>query len=174
MENGRYIILEGQHAGEITVESITELKTDTAINTIRDQAGFLTPTVEGKNITDSAIVSTANLRGKWIYLDFWSTTCAPCIEEFPKLKKIYQKFSREQVEFIGIGEEIGAGTFNRLMDLHKLPWPTIKTGPSTKMDGYDIHSYPTTVLVDPEGRIAYKDIRSEDLEKILRKVLNKE
>lgn len=171
-ENGRYIVLEGQRADEIVVESIAELKTDTAINTIRDQAGFMAPNVEGKSITDGAVVSTANLRGKWVYLDFWSTTCAPCIEEFPKLKKIYQKFSRDQVEFIGIGQEIGTGTFERLMDLHKLPWPTIKTGPSTKMEGYDIHSYPTTVLIDPEGRITYKDIRSKDLEKILIKALN--
>lgn len=48
------------------------------------------------------IVSLENLRGKYVYVDFWATWCTNCIKEFPYLKKLESQFEGKAIAFIGI------------------------------------------------------------------------
>src|SRR5258705_2828762 len=66
----------------------------------------------GKRIPDYTFTSVINypanklsldhLKGKWIFLDFWSTKCSSCIQGFPKLNSL-QKQSKDSVDFILVG-----------------------------------------------------------------------
>ncbi len=47
-------------------------------------------------------VTLEDLRGNYVYIDFWATWCTFCIKEFPSLKKLEQRFKDEKIEFIGI------------------------------------------------------------------------
>ncbi len=38
-------------------------------------------------------------------VDYWSTTCKPCIKDLPKLVQIYQKYRQQNVNFISIADE---------------------------------------------------------------------
>lgn len=50
-------------------------------------------------------VSIDELRGKWLLLYFWTRSCTPCINSFPKLAKIQKKFKPEvQVLLVGIND----------------------------------------------------------------------
>ena len=40
-------------------------------------------------------ISIKNNSGKYVLLDFWASWCAPCIEDFPKLKSFHQKYPTE-------------------------------------------------------------------------------
>lgn len=59
-------------------------------------ASFSYENVEGE------MVSLENLRGKYVYVDFWATWCVNCIKEFPYLEKLESKFEDHEIEFIGI------------------------------------------------------------------------
>ncbi|MGK9124270.1 TlpA family protein disulfide reductase [Olivibacter sp. SA151] len=173
MGDGRLIRLGGSNIASILRLDSTwfnyddEPFPDIHSTRIRNQVGYQAPSIDGTNVVDSKKISSDSLRGKWLYVDFWSTTCAPCIAELPNLKAIYENMDRSKIEFIGVVEEYGEGSVDRLMQEHKIPWPTLKTGSGTKTDGYEIYSYPTTVLINPEGRIVRKDIRSDELSAIL-------
>jgi thiol-disulfide isomerase/thioredoxin len=134
---------------------------------VRNQVGFIAPTVAGTNIIDNKKINTDSLRDRWVFIDFWSTTCGPCIEEFPNLKKLYGTVDKSRVEFIAVVDERRGASLQELMRKHELPWPTLKMGTGTTMEGYDIYSYPTTVLIDPKGKIVQKDIRGEELNNVL-------
>src|SRR5690606_574462 len=41
-------------------------------------------------------------RGKVVYLDFWSSWCAPCRRAMPYLDELRSRFSREDFEVVGI------------------------------------------------------------------------
>ena len=51
---------------------------------------------------DGAPLSTADLPGKVVVVNFWATYCIPCIGEFPFFNKLYHQFSTQGVAFIGV------------------------------------------------------------------------
>lgn len=139
-------------------------------NTIfSSQAGYKAPEIKGYNINtsyvkDLSFVSTADLKGKYIFLDFWSTFCGPCIAEFPYLKESYLKYDRKRFEIIGILDERDPSVTAKLFKEGNLIWPTIKMNTKgTDMNGYNIGSYPTSYLIDPQGTIIAVDLRGEEL-----------
>lgn len=69
---------------------------------VSNQVGMIAPQVRGVNILNDSIISLRNYVGKYVFLDFWATYCAPCIQEFPNIKEVYEKYSRSQFEIIGI------------------------------------------------------------------------
>jgi thiol-disulfide isomerase/thioredoxin len=129
------------------------------MNNLRSsQVGFKAPLVQGLQIdgADSSglMISLDKMRGKHVFLDFWSTTCAPCIADFPEIMKSYDKYSINQLEIIGVVDERSAGSASSLIKKHNLRWPNIKTNTDgTITKGYNIISYPTTFLLDKEGKI---------------------
>ncbi|HRH42611.1 MAG TPA: TlpA disulfide reductase family protein [Pyrinomonadaceae bacterium] len=46
-----------------------------------------------------------DFRGKVVVMTFWSTKCAICHEEIPKLNKLVDKFSGKEVVFMGLTME---------------------------------------------------------------------
>jgi len=45
--------------------------------------------------TSGNLFNTASLRGKTIYVDFWFTTCPPCLKEIPYAKDLQQYFAED-------------------------------------------------------------------------------
>ncbi len=130
--------------------------------------GFKAPLVQGIQINNEdnseLLISLDKLKGKYVFLDFWSTTCAPCIADFPEIMKSYDKYNRNQFEIIGVIDERSSGSALSLVKKHKLKWPNIKTNTDgTITKGYNIISYPTTYLLDKEGRIIAQNLRGQEL-----------
>lgn len=83
-----------------------------------------------------------------------------------------RQLSNLALAFIGVVEERGEGAVRRLLEEHQLPWKTIQTEfPETVTTGYNVYSFPTTFLIDPEGVIRHRNIRSDGLEATLEGVL---
>ncbi|MFD2147647.1 TlpA family protein disulfide reductase [Mucilaginibacter antarcticus] len=142
------------------------------------QTGFKAPEIKGIDVNANAAklnaaVSLAKLKGKYVFIDIWSTTCIPCIEEFPNIKKVYNLYKNKNFEIIGIVDERSPNATARLLKLHNVNWPNIIMGKSaTQIKGYeDINSYPTTYLIDPTGKIIAIDLRAEALMNKLKTLL---
>ncbi len=59
--------------------------------------------IELKGVTFSGEpVDLATLKGKVVLVDFWGTTCGPCIAELPALKKIYSTLNEYGFEIVGV------------------------------------------------------------------------
>lgn len=133
------------------------------------QTGFIAPPVKGVNINPNAepgaIIATANLRGKYVFIDFWSTYCSPCIQEFDYLKEAYAKYNRQQLEIVGVIDDRDQNITLQILKDHRITWPNIKMEANgTSIPGYqDINSYPTNLLIDPQGKIIAMDLRGDAL-----------
>ncbi len=181
--NGSDVVLSGEFASAIVPDGMGSdndpqrsarlpVKKQ-AVTTVASQAGFLAPEIAGLDVFTGDTISLSELKGKWVYVDFWSTNCGPCIAEFPELKALHQKLDRNKISFVGVVAEYGAGSLKRILDEHQLPWPTIQTGqPDTSTDGYEIYSFPTTFLIDPNGVIRHKNLRAQHLESKLLELMN--
>lgn len=97
----------------------------------------------------------SDFRGKLIFLDFWSTTCTSCINDFPKMEA-WQKQYGDKIQVILVNireteEEVKAGLKSRKKDI-----PTLKQLPSiinnTAFAQLFPHDYAGNfVWIDPEG-----------------------
>lgn len=139
------------------------------VNAVSDQVGFLAPPLKGQNMNallkNTADVSLDKLKGKYVFVDFWSTYCGPCIAELPHLNTAYKKYSRDKFEIIGVFDERDKKVTDKLFSTNNVVWPNIlMKDKNTEMSGYtNVDGFPTSYLIDPNGRIVAYNLRGEDL-----------
>jgi thiol-disulfide isomerase/thioredoxin len=153
----RPVTLRGQQRKAIT---ITPQPTSWAKN-LGKPAPALTPT-ELRNARD---VSPAALRGKWVLVDYWATWCMPCVQAMPKLIAFYAAHAKERDKFEIVavyapdGKSFAAiqPSYNTLIEKawagKSLPFPLVFDSSGATHKRWGIESYPTTLLIDPQGRL---------------------
>lgn len=138
-------------------------------NIVSDQLGYIAPEIKGIDFnplsTKGTQISLNKLRGKYVFIDFWSTYCGPCIMELPNLKAAYKKYPRNKFEIIGVFDERDKAATMKLLTDNGVTWPNIlMNNKSTDLSGYGhVSSFPTTFLIDPSGKIIGVDLRDQDL-----------
>lgn len=101
----------------------------------------------------------AELRGKYVVLDFWGTWCAPCMKGMPKMKKYYQNY-QSQLEFVGIACQDKESIWRKTVRDREMNWIQLLSDQS-KVNYkalYGIKSYPTKIIIDTKGKIVNKFI----------------
>jgi thiol-disulfide isomerase/thioredoxin len=88
----------------ISFISCTEKTHDKEQNTIIDKSVQQRKLIQhvdsiGKSGLEQLIT---NRKGKTLFLNIWATWCVPCIEEFPDIVKLSEKFKNSDLEVIGI------------------------------------------------------------------------
>jgi thiol-disulfide isomerase/thioredoxin len=161
-------ILGKQLYGSLTIES-TETKKDSIISKVafaisdkkednqtnsgplsdyinKDFPKFNLKTLSGEDFSSEQLI------GKPTLINFWFTSCAPCIDEIPILNRIAEKY-RNDFNFISI-------TFEDEQDVAKFikkhPYDfkhLVDAGKFTKSAG--IKSYPMNVFLDKNGVLKY-------------------
>jgi len=113
---------------------------------------------------DGSIHTMEDYRGKFVLLDFWAGWCQPCLDEFPHMRDIYERYSRDDLEIVAISNEVDSLVWVQDIQRFDNPWVQLYSG-----DGFNEKTFtaykgggiPFYILVDPEGKIArYNDIRA--------------
>lgn len=131
---------------------------------VASQVAMIAPEISGLDVLNNSNISLKSIKGKYVFIDFWSTTCAPCIAEFPNIKEAYEKFDRNQLEIIGIVDDRTGGKIKEFIQKKNLIWPNINMNiKSTTIQGYNVSSYPTTYLINPKGVIIATNLRGSEL-----------
>lgn len=116
---------------------------------------------------DGREVDLARLKGKVVLVDFWSTTCGPCIGEMPAIKAAYENLHDRGFEVVAISLDDKEGPLRRFVREKDLPWPQHFDGKGWQNKfavQYGIFSIPTMWLVDKTGNLRDTNARS-DLER---------
>ena len=122
---------------------------------------------------DGREVDLAKLKGKVVLVEFWSTTCGPCIGEMPRVLATYEKFHARGFEVVAISLDDRESALRRFIAEKKLPWPQHFDGKgwSNKFAvQYGIFSIPTMWLIDQRGVLVETEARG-DLERRVEQLL---
>lgn len=116
---------------------------------------FTLQDIHGKN------VSLSDFKGKTIVLDFWATWCGPCIKSFPAMRRVQQKYSSKNVQFLFVNTfERGEGTEQKVKDFISKNKYDDLTVPIDINGG--VHNLlrvivlPTKMVIDPKGNIRFR------------------
>jgi peroxiredoxin len=118
----------------------------------------------------------SELRGKVVLLDFWGVWCSTCVEEMPRLQKVYEAYRGRGLEILGMDRADKPETQKKFVAEKGLPWlhATAASVQDVIGRGFEVWRYPTKILLDREGRIVAvvdDDQTEEDLRKMLEAAL---
>jgi peroxiredoxin len=117
----------------------------------------------------------SDFRGRAVMLNFWRTTCPPCIIEMPHLQQVYNEWQGGEVVIliINIGED--ADTVENFLDTHGLSLPVLLDREALAAAQYRTFSIPITFFIDKDGLMRYVKIgafqSAEELENILEQLI---
>lgn len=116
---------------------------------------------------------TSSLEGKAIVLDFWFTSCAPCVYTIPHLNELSEEYTSEKLAFVAVTfeEEKKVLPFLRKKKL----LAQIASDVSHKLiDDFGVQLYPTTFLIDENGILRWVGYPSNLTAEMLEEVLQEE
>lgn len=106
-------------------------------------------TLDGKPLT------TEQLRGKVVLVNFWATSCASCVKEMPELVQTYEKYRERGLELVAVAMSYDPPSYVRnFAETRALPFKVaLDTDGSNAMAFGDVKLTPTTFLIDKQGNI---------------------
>jgi thiol-disulfide isomerase/thioredoxin len=118
--------------------------------------------------------STYSAKGKYVFMDFWSTWCGACLK-YDEAKATAKKvFPGDKFEIVSIALDSEKDTWRRYIEANKLNWVQLIDekmwrGPTIK--AYSIDSIPFNFLLAPDGRVLSKAIKSDSVMSVLSKLI---
>lgn len=113
-------------------------------------------------------LSSADLRGKVVLVDFWATWCQPCKKEMPGYQKLLDDYGSRGLVVIGFKFDTMRDTEDPLRFAGRIGvrYPLAVAGDPLKQKFGGIEGLPTTMLYDRQGVLRMKVIGFEYTEKI--------
>jgi thiol-disulfide isomerase/thioredoxin len=105
---------------------------------------------------DSTELSLSAFKGKFVFIDIWSTWCTPCKAEIPFLKRLEKEFHGQDIVFVSISIDKNPGLWKsymakRAMDGEQLITKSYNKDPFSIKIG--LAGIPRFIILDKEGRV---------------------
>lgn len=123
-----------------------------------------------QNDVNGKSVSLSSLRGKYVLIDFWASWCGPCRAENPNVVKAFNAYKDKGFTVLGISLDQDKAKWLDAIKKDGLTWThlsDLKYWNNEVAVQFGIQSIPANFLIDPKGVILGRDLRGEDLERIL-------
>jgi len=104
---------------------------------------------------DGKTLALSSLRGRPVFLEFWATWCAPCVELMPDLKKLYSETENKGMAWISVDNDDDASTALVFLSREKIPWPNYHDQDGSLGKAFQREGIPLGVLIDAEGKITF-------------------
>lgn len=102
------------------------------------------------------VMQFPELQGRVLFVNFWATWCAPCVEEMPTIVDLADSLIEEDISFLLISIDDDRRAARRFAKKHGLAdliyFPEWEPGASTFQAGI----VPASFIIDRNGAIAYQ------------------
>lgn len=136
------------------------------------------PLTPAKNFTATAPsgepFTLSELRGQYVFLDFWGSWCAPCRRDAPHIVDLHRDFP-ERLEIVSIAIERDSSAWIRARTQDAKSWPKQAMDRSSSLrfingplsDLYGVNQVPTHFFINPDGLVLGVNLPFEDIREIL-------
>ncbi|KUG08870.1 TlpA disulfide reductase family protein [Solirubrum puertoriconensis] len=151
-----------------TIELVTYLASQKATAVGAMAPEIMLPALDGKT------TALSSLRGKYVVVDFWASWCTPCRRENPDMLKLYNSYKAKGLEIYGVAMDDKQDKWQEAVKQDGITWTQVfddNKAANPAKNTYGIRALPSTLLLDPQGRIVAKGLRGEELEKKIAELL---
>ncbi|MFK3739221.1 TlpA disulfide reductase family protein [Massilia sp. TN1-12] len=113
---------------------------------------------------DGQKISSQDLRGKVVMVNFWATSCTTCVKEMPQMVETYNKFKGQGLEFVAVAMNYDRPDYVlNYTQAKQLPFKVAldSSGDLAKQFG-DVNMTPTTFVIDKDGKILKRYLGEPD------------
>jgi SAM-dependent methyltransferase/peroxiredoxin len=133
----------------------TQTKTDRAPKEGDPAPPFSITTDHGKHITPEVF------GGNILVLNFWETSCVPCVKEMPSLSDFARRFQSEHVVVVAIGGDEDARKYRQFLRDHQIALETYRDSDRRISRSFGTYMFPETYIIQ-DGRIIRKVVGAID------------
>ncbi len=130
---------------------------DGAVETIPSDARAKPVDLSG-DLVDGGTWDSASARGDVVVVNVWGSWCAPCVAEAPDLQEVWSSYEKagDPVQFIGIDSREGPEAGLAFMEKVGVTYPSLSDQSGVLILALQgkAPTTPTTLVLDPAGRIA--------------------
>ncbi len=120
--------------------------------------GGLAPPVVGET-TEGESFNLDRWRGRWVIVNFFSTTCVPCIIEHPELVAFAERHAAAgDARIVSIVFDDAAENVREFFAVNGGDWPVVATGAGEAAIAYGVTGVPESYLVAPSGVVVWKQL----------------
>ncbi len=161
--------IKGDFTKNPTVQSFVQRMQGLKAVSVEQMApDFSLPTPDGKQ------VKLSDFKGKYVLLDFWASWCGPCRQENPNIVNAYNKFKDKNFTIFSVSLDDNKEAWLKAIKADGLTWTHVsdlKKWSSEAATKYKVEGIPASFIIDPQGKIAAKNLRGPELPDFLSKTL---
>jgi thiol-disulfide isomerase/thioredoxin len=102
------------------------------------------------------IISTADLHGKVVIVNFWATWCPPCREEIPEMIELSKRY-KDKLQIIGISmDDAPAREVAEFAKQIGITYPVVMGSGAIEAEYGGVPALPTSFVISPDGRVVQK------------------
>ena len=99
-------------------------------------------------------ISLSELRGKWVFINYWASWCHSCIDEIPELNRFYEDNRNNNIALFAVNYEmLPLDIQQQLIKKLDIRYPSLKRDPANDLQLGDIRGLPVTFVFNPEGKL---------------------
>lgn len=154
------------YAGNVLAQRLASSKA-TAI-------GQVFPPLDLVDIREKPVSMPLPRKAKYTLIDFWYARCTACLEEFPKLRKVFDTYQPKGFRIVGISidKSVDAALWRSTIAKRGLIWDQyLDIAGKLTLHQLSIGYFPSNLLLDEQGVIIEKNISPSKLNDFLAKHL---
>ncbi len=100
--------------------------------------------------------SLEDLKGKYVYIDIWTTWCGSCKKEISSLKEVEKTYQGKKIEFVAISidSQKDHEAWRTMVEEKELSGVQLYAKQDQKFaNAYSVSSVPRFILIDPQGMV---------------------
>ena len=96
-------------------------------------------------------LSTASYKGQPLVINFWNSTCGPCVDEAPLLQQEWPHLQTQGIAFIGIDFQDTTSGGLSFLQKYGITYPNVMDASGSTAINYGVTGTPETLFINRQG-----------------------
>ncbi len=115
------------------------------------EAGQAVPNCSLSSAPGEQPIDIHQFRGKVVYVDFWASWCAPCVQSFPFLNDLDRELRVKGLQILGINVDRKLADAENFLRKHPARFTVAFDADGRCPRTFDVQGMPSSYLVDRKG-----------------------
>lgn len=104
----------------------------------------------------------SDYRGRVVLINFWSVWCAPCRHEMPAMQRAWERVREQDVLILAVNLQDSVEQVAQFFETIPVQFTVLLGGDTAMMREWSVQVLPTSLVIDPQGRVRYQVIGAYD------------